>query len=59
LASLGGGGLGLGGVLEEVDRRQGVSVELPGAEDGDHLLGEPADLSGVPLAQVEDGELQG
>jgi hypothetical protein len=53
----GGGGLGAGSVLEEVDGGQAVGVELPGAEDGDHLLGEVPDLAGVSLAEVEDGEL--
>ena len=54
----GGGGLRLGGVLEEVEGAQGVAVEVAGVEGRNQLAGQAPDRGRVAALEVEDGELQ-
>ena len=48
-----------GGFLEEDEGGQGLAGDVQIAEDGHHLVGELADLGGLPLLQVRDRQIEG
>ena len=45
-------------MAEEVDRREGVAVELVGAEDRCHFLGQVLDAAGLAAVEVDERQLQ-
>jgi hypothetical protein len=55
---VGGGNFLAGGFLEQEEGGQGLAGNVQGSEDGHHLVGELADLGGLPFRQVGDGEIE-
>lgn len=47
------------GFLEEEEGRESFAGDVVFAEDGDHLVGQDADLRCVPLLQVRNHQVQG
>lgn len=56
---LGSGGVAVGGFLEEEEGGQGFAGDFQSMEDGDHLVGEPADFGGLSFLQMGDRQVEG
>src|SRR5689334_4802947 len=53
-----GDALHLRRLLEDEQSGEGLAVDVPRLEDGEHLLGQPTHLGGTPLAGVDRGQIE-